>query len=60
MGEYVAGCASEHCGYISEFNSSKEGCKTDCLYQVCIERMYTKIGLLIGKYPVRGMSALIN
>lgn len=32
-GEYVAGCASEHCGYIGKFNLIiQKVWKADCLY----------------------------
>jgi hypothetical protein len=60
FGKYVAGCASRQCGYLGKscLQCVWAGIPDYCLpaYQVCIENMYEKAGLLMRKYPIRCMA----
>lgn len=53
-GEYVGRCATNRCGYFSKLSliAIFYSCS---LLLVCLERMYTRIGLLLAVYPVRRM-----
>jgi hypothetical protein len=57
IGEYVAGCASDTCGYIGKpvFELPKFGRLLTAFlpHIVCIERLYTKMGLYLQRYPMR-------
>jgi hypothetical protein len=54
-GEYVARCTYGRCGYLSTwalyFHTIREKLNLDL---VGIERMYTRLGLLVDRYPTRG------
>jgi hypothetical protein len=54
-GEYVAGCAKSHCGYLgkSPFSHLAERGLTP-FTPVLLERMYTKIGVLLKDYSPQG------
>ena len=62
LGKYMAGCASKHCGYLSECLSSSIWWTTIfiifCL--VCIDNMYTKINLVGRQFPLLCMFPLQN
>lgn len=59
-GEYVAGCASDRCGYFGTWPSTPRQATVltlkPVLYLVDMERMYTRRGLLTEQYPVRSKS----
>jgi hypothetical protein len=54
-GEYVAGCATDTCGYLSKsFYMHTEGYNpSEATWTVNLERLYALRGLLVRRYPVR-------
>ena len=63
--EYVAGCRNDHCGYIGTLSFSfvyvsLQVYLTVIPLLVCLERMYSRQGLYLKKYPVRRMSLSFN
>jgi hypothetical protein len=54
MGEYIAACASDSCGYLGKLCKSHTFSDTADGPLVCVERMYSRSGLFINKYPHRG------
>jgi hypothetical protein len=55
-GEYVAGCPTGSCAYLSKSMNlySKIYLITNFSLLVELERLYSKIGLLTKRYPLRG------
>jgi hypothetical protein len=56
-GEYIAGCAQSRCGYVGQFPfPPKRESKLFTYYYlpVPLERIYTKIGVPVKTYPLRG------
>jgi hypothetical protein len=54
LGEYVAGCARNACGYFGKPHGFYKWNSLTCVILVYLERIYDKGGVPVRSYPLRG------